>query len=188
MLFPWTICHICIFWHFVLDICCQQLVDICQLKVVWLSWWVNVNFVRYLWYILNNRGMYVNWIYICICISFWAIFPATQTKKLKVPRDSWQPLKYKNTNTQIHKYSIRRSARKTQHVVYFWKEDCSRIWKIIFPSVKRTSTKYTNTQIQILLFQDIYIYIYKYGIYGIRCCWLIAPLTNFIIWQCKQCL
>ena len=27
--------------------------------------------------------------------------------------------KYKNTNTQIHKYSIGQSARKTQHVVYF---------------------------------------------------------------------
>ena len=28
-------------------------------------------------------------------------------------------LKYTNTNTQIHKYSILQSARKTQHVVYF---------------------------------------------------------------------
>ena len=61
--------------------------------------------------------------------------------------------KYTNTNTQIHKYSIWRSARKTQHVVYFWKEDCSRISKIIFPCVERTNTKiqihkYTNTQIQ----------------------------------------
>ena len=35
--------------------------------------------------------------------------------------------KYTNTNTQIHKYSKWLSARKTQHVVYFWKEDCSRI-------------------------------------------------------------
>ena len=59
-------------------------------------------------------------------------------------------------NTQIHKYSIRRSARKTQHVVYFWKEDCSRIWKIIFPSVKRTSTKYTNTNFTV----SGYIYIW----------------------------
>ena len=41
--------------------------------------------------------------------------------------------KYKYTNTQIHKYSIWRSARKTQHVAYFWKEDCSRVSKIIFP-------------------------------------------------------
>ena len=30
--------------------------------------------------------------------------------------------KYKN-KIKIHKYSIWRSARKTQHVVYFWKED-----------------------------------------------------------------
>ena len=29
------------------------------------------------------------------------------------------------SNTQIHIYSILRSARKTQQVVYFWKEDCS---------------------------------------------------------------
>ena len=49
--------------------------------------------------------------------------------------------KYTNTNTQIHKYSIWRSARKTQHVVYFWKEDCSRISKIIFPRAERTNTK-----------------------------------------------
>ena len=41
--------------------------------------------------------------------------------------------KYKNTNTKIYKYSIWRSARKTQHVAYFWKEDCSRVSKIIFP-------------------------------------------------------
>ena len=53
-------------------------------------------------------------------------------------------------NTQMHKYSIRRSARKTQHVVYFWKADCSRISKIIFLCVKHAYTKiqihkYTNT-------------------------------------------
>ena len=59
-----------------------------------------------------------------------------------------QTHKYKSTYTQTYKYSIRQRARKTQHVVYFWQEDCSRIWKIIFPSVKRTNTKYTNTQIQ----------------------------------------
>ena len=33
--------------------------------------------------------------------------------------------KYKKI--RIHKYSICRNARKIQHVVYFWKEDCSRI-------------------------------------------------------------
>ena len=40
--------------------------------------------------------------------------------------------KYKNENTkiQIQKYSIWRTARKTQYVVYFWKMDYSRIWKI----------------------------------------------------------
>ena len=58
-----------------------------------------------------------------------------------------QTRKYRNTNTQIHKYSIWGSARKTQHVVYFWKEDCSRISKIIFPHAERTNTKNTNTQI-----------------------------------------
>ena len=52
--------------------------------------------------------------------------------------------KYRNTNTQIHKYSKWSSARKTQHVVYLWKEDCSRILKIIFPSVKRTKTSNTS--------------------------------------------
>ena len=50
-------------------------------------------------------------------------------------------------NTQIHKYSIWRSARKTQHVVYFWKEDCSGISKIIFLYGKRANTKNTTKQI-----------------------------------------
>ena len=61
--------------------------------------------------------------------------------------------KRKYINIQVHKYSIWRSARKTQHVVYFWKENCSRISKMIFACVKRantknTNTKYTYTQIQ----------------------------------------
>jgi len=56
--------------------------------------------------------------------------------------------KYEYTNTQIHKYSIWRSARKTQHVPYFWKEDCSRISKIIFLCVKQYKTQIQNTQIQ----------------------------------------
>ena len=60
-----------------------------------------------------------------------------------------QTRKYKNTNTQIHKYSIWQSARKTQRVAYFWKEDCSRVSKMIIPGVKRANTKIQiqNTQI-----------------------------------------
>ena len=49
--------------------------------------------------------------------------------------------KYKYANTQIHKYIIWWGARKTQHVLYFWKEDCSRISKMIFPWVKHANTK-----------------------------------------------
>ena len=45
------------------------------------------------------------------------------------------------SNAQIHKYSIWRSARKTQHVVYFWKEDCSRISKIILANIDTQLTK-----------------------------------------------
>ena len=57
--------------------------------------------------------------------------------------------KYTNTNTQIYKYSIWWSTRKTQYVVYFWKEDCSRVSKMILSCVKRANTqiqihKYTN--------------------------------------------
>ena len=52
-----------------------------------------------------------------------------------------QTHKYPNTDTQIHKSSIRQSARKTQHMVFFWKGDCSRISKMIFPCVKRTNTQ-----------------------------------------------
>ena len=57
--------------------------------------------------------------------------------------------KYKYTNIQIHKYSIWQSARKTQRVAYFWKEDCSRVSKMIIPGVKRANTKIQiqNTQI-----------------------------------------
>ena len=58
-------------------------------------------------------------------------------------------LKYTNTNTQIHKYSILQSARKTQHVVYFWKEDCSRgsKWYSHMSNTQMHKYKYTNTQI-----------------------------------------
>ena len=61
--------------------------------------------------------------------------------------------KYKYTKTQIHKYSKWWIARKTQHDMYLWKEDCARISKIVFPCVKSANTKiqrhkYTNTQIQ----------------------------------------
>ena len=57
--------------------------------------------------------------------------------------------KYKYTNTQIHKYSKWQSASKTQHVVYFWKEDWSGIPTMMLTCLKRTNTKYkyTNTQI-----------------------------------------
>ena len=78
------------------------------------------------------------------CSRIWKmIFPCVKHANTKIQIQ----------NTQIHKYSIRRSARKTQHVVYFWKADCSRISKNIFPCVKRANTKmqihkYTNTQIR----------------------------------------
>ena len=62
-------------------------------------------------------------------------------------------VKRAKTNKQIHKYNIWRSARKTQHVVYFWKDNCSKISQIIFSCAERTNTKiqinkYKNTQIQ----------------------------------------
>ena len=85
--------------------------------------------------------------------NIWHIFEKRivqgyQKSYFHVPNAQIQ--KYKFTNTQIHKYSIWGSARKTQHVVYFWKEDCSRISKILFPCAERTNTKILipNTQIQ----------------------------------------
>ena len=57
-----------------------------------------------------------------------------------------QKRKYKNMNTQIRKYSIWRSSRNTEHVVYIWKEVCSGKYKIIFPCVKWANTKNTNTK------------------------------------------
>ena len=52
---------------------------------------------------------------------------------------------------RIHKYCIIQSARKTQQMAYFWKEDFSRISQMIFPYVKQANTKmqvhkYTNTE------------------------------------------
>ena len=40
-------------------------------------------------------------------------------KDIKTDITKYLMHKYTNTNTQIHKYSIFQSARKTQHVVYF---------------------------------------------------------------------
>ena len=70
------------------------------------------------------------------------LFPCVKSANTKI-----QIHKYKNT--QVHKYSIWHSARKTQHVVYFSNEDCSRISKMIFKCVKSTNTKkqIQNTQI-----------------------------------------
>ena len=73
-------------------------------------------------------------------------------------------------NTQTHKYSIWRSARKTQYVVYFWREDCSRITKIIFPWVK-----HANTKIQIQNTQ-----IHKYSI------WQSARKTQHVVYFWKE--
>ena len=78
--------------------------------------------------------------------------------------------KYTNTNTQIHKYSIWRSARKTQHVVYFWKEDCSRISKIIFRCAERTNTKIQKQNTQI----------HKYSI------WRSARGTQHVVYFWKE--
>ena len=44
-------------------------------------------------------------------------------KAIKNDTPMCQTRKYTNTNTQIHKYTISQSARKT----YFWKGDCSRM-------------------------------------------------------------
>ena len=74
-------------------------------------------------------------------------------KGIKNDTPMGQMRKYINTNTQIHKYSIWWSTRKTPYVVYFWKEDCSGVSKIIFLFVERANTqiqiqKYRNTQIE----------------------------------------
>ena len=69
------------------------------------------------------------------------LFPCAERKNTKIQ-------KYK-----IRKYSIWPSARKTQHVAYFWKKDCSRVSKMILLCAERKNTKIqkyknTNTQIQ----------------------------------------
>ena len=62
----------------------------------------------------NNRSQIQNnlWIsWLCVFPFFFMVSRLT-TKKYK---------------SKIHKYSICQNFRKTQHVVYFWEEDCSRI-------------------------------------------------------------
>ena len=75
--------------------------------------------------------------------------------------------KYKYTNTQIQHIN---SAVKTHHVAYFWKEDCSRISKMIFPCVK-----HANTKIQIQNTQT-----HKYSI------WRSARKTQHVVYFWKE--
>ena len=89
----------------------------------------------------------------------------------------YQTHKYKNINTQIHKYTNTAydEVPERPNMWYIFEKRIVQGFEKLFSQVSNAQVQ--NTQIQILLVQDIYIY----GIYGIRCCWLIAPLTNFII-------
>ena len=58
-------------------------------------------------------------------------------RKAQGPRTSkliFPTVKYTNTNSQIHKYSLWQSARNTQHMLYYGTAGGSRMSKMIFPS------------------------------------------------------
>ena len=76
-------------------------------------------------------------------------------------------VKSANTKIQMHKYSISKSARKTQHVVYFWKEDFSRISKIIYRA-------------ECFPFRDFYVEP-PLSRFDNNSCYKITVLTNFRI-------
>ena len=90
-----------------------------------------------------------------------------------------QTRKYTNTKTLIHKYSIWQSARKTQHVVYFWKEDCKN-----YIHICRTH-KYKNTKTQIQHMTEFQ----KYPTCGIFLRWgLFKGIKNYIpMCQMSKC-
>ena len=127
-------------------------------------------------------------------------------------------VKYRNTEIQIHKYTNTqiqhiKSAVKTQHVAYFLNAIANTNIQIQNTQIQRITKCQKHPTCGIFLkrglFKDMKNYIPKcqthkykihkytntacdkvncFGIYGLHCCWLFAPLTNFIILQCKQCL
>ena len=106
-----------------------------------LKGWVRLwPFLRILLPELRNSASSIHWLSSSIftyCLSF--VRPASVTPPListiwcfrpykpyifwKLLVQGYQKLYSHVPNTQVHQYSIWRSARKTQHVVYFWKED-----------------------------------------------------------------
>ena len=89
-----------------------------------------------------------------IMLYFW---------KVKGPRTSkmiFWTVRYTNTNSQIHIYSLWWSARNTQHVLYFWKAKGPRTSNMIFWTVK-----YTNTNAQMHKYKFTKTRIHKYSIW-----------------------
>ena len=83
------------------------------------------------------------------------------------------------TNTQMHKYSIWRSARKTQHVGYFWREDCSRISKMIFQWVKQANTKIQDTNIHDICHRYHRSYLWRKNL----SCGEISDFSTSVMWR-----
>ena len=83
--------------------------------------------------------------------ALWAQIPKVEQGYIKLfyHVSNAQTQKYKYANTQIHKYSIWQSARYTPHMVYFWKEDCSEVSKVICKCVKHANTKIQKYKSQI---------------------------------------
>ena len=75
--------------------------SVCPSALQLFTFWCFGPYKPYIFWKLLNQG-YQNWYY--------------QVSHAQIQ-------KYKYTNTQIHKYSIWRSARKTKHMIYFWKDD-----------------------------------------------------------------
>ena len=72
----------------------------------------------------------------------------------------------------MHKYSVRQSAKKTQHVLYFWKKKLFKDIKINSPMCqkrkykKHQKNKYTNTaydEMPIFLKSGLFRYIFRFS-------------------------
>ena len=98
------------------------------------------------------------------------------------------------SNMQIQKYKYK--IHKYTNIAYDEVPKRPNMWYIfemrIVQGYQKWYSQVSNAQMQKIHIQKYtntaYDEVDSFRIYGIHRCWLIAPLLNFIIWQCKQCL
>ena len=141
-----------------LHCCC--LLRFCQLKLLFFSWVVMIMCIHSIvfqfcktqqWFtdqkLSRPYRLYNFWK--LLVQGYWNWYYQMSHTQLNTVVRSWDNLTLGQLGIRIHKYCILPSARKTQQMAYFWKEDCWRVSKMIIPCVKRANTKVQiqNTQI-----------------------------------------